>query len=138
MRFGSTLVSLIAVAAFSMSPVGAEAREPEECQMAWGQAVRSYLTQNRTENHWKPILGENDTAFASACQLEVGGKKDDARVEAVMIGAKALAQLDPKGCQRFMASYVNSSKPKDVCDAAAGGDDARLRKLITQSMPARK
>src|SRR5262249_37139860 len=70
-----------------------EAREPEECQLAWGQAVRSYLTQNRTK-------GPEDAVFAPACELEAKGKKDEARVEAAIIGVKALAKLDPKGCAR--------------------------------------
>jgi hypothetical protein len=108
----------------------AEAREPEECQLAWGQAVRSYLTQNRTK-------GPEDAVFAPACQIESSGKKDEARVEAAMIGAKALAKLDPRGCQRFMESYMESSKPKDVCDAALQGDEAALRKIITDSVPAK-
>jgi hypothetical protein len=124
--------ALFSIAALSLGlwTREADAREPEECQLAWGQAVRSYLTQNRTK-------GPEDAVFAPACQLEAQGKKDDARVEAVIIGSKALAKLDPRGCQRFMESYINSSKPKDVCDAALQGDEAVLRKLITDSMPAR-
>jgi hypothetical protein len=122
-------VALVLVAA-TVVEHSAQAREPEECQLAWGQAVRSYLTQNRTK-------GPEDSVFAPACQLEAEGKKDEARVEAAIIGVKALAQLDPKGCQRFMESYMSSNRPKDVCDTARGDDVAALRKLIMSTIPAR-
>lgn len=108
----------------------AEAREPEECQLAWGQAVRSYLTQNRTK-------GPEDAVFAPACEMEAQGKKDEARIEAAVIGAKALARLDAKGCARFMESYMSSTRGKDVCDQAMQEDPAALRKLIVESIPAR-
>lgn len=108
----------------------AEARDPAECQESWGRAVRSYLTQNRKS-------GPEDAVFAPACALEGQGKKDEARVEAVIIGARALAKLDLRGCQHFMENYVASSKPKDVCDAATGGDENRLRTVVKESMPAR-
>jgi hypothetical protein len=108
----------------------AEAREPEECQLAWGQAVRSYLTQNRTK-------GPEDAVFAPACELESKGQKDEARVEAAIIAARALAKLDPRGCSRFMESYMSSNRPKDVCDTAAGDDTSALKKMIMDSIPAR-
>jgi hypothetical protein len=120
----------LSVLAAGLIPMRAEAREPEECQLAWGQAVRSYLTQNRTK-------GPEDSTFAPACELESQGKKDDARIEAAIIGVKALAKLDPKGCARFMESYMSSSRPKDVCDTALGDDTVGLRKLIVDSIPPR-
>jgi hypothetical protein len=129
-RVGRAVLATLVAGLGLWISASAEAREPEECQLAWGQAVRSYLTQNRTK-------GPEDAVFAPACQIEAQGKKDEARVEAVVIGARALAKLDPRGCQRFMESYINSSKPKDVCDAALQGDEAMLRKLINDSMPAR-
>lgn len=108
----------------------AEAREPEECQLAWGQAVRSYLTQNRTK-------GPEDAVFAPACELESKGQKDEARIEAAIIGARALARLDPRGCARFMESYMSSNRGKDVCDSAGSEDTSALRKLIIDSIPPR-
>jgi hypothetical protein len=120
----------------------ADAREKEECQTAWGGAAHSYLTQNRNrgpngESNSADVNALWEQLFAPACTLESQGKKDDARVEAVMLGAKALAKLDMRGCQRFMEVYVSSSRPKDVCDAALAGDEANLRKVVTDSMPAR-
>ena len=61
-------------------------------------------------------------------------QRPEARIEAAIIGVKALAALDTKGCQRFMESYMSSSRPKDVCDAANGTDEGRLRKLITDQL----
>ncbi|MCK6552161.1 hypothetical protein L6R52_40395 [Myxococcota bacterium] len=120
----------LVIAGGSLWAGSADARDPEECQLKWGQAVRSYLTQNRTK-------GPEDKVFAAACTLEGEGKKDEARVEAVLIGARELSKLDARGCVRFMESYVGSSRPKDVCDLAAGGDEGALRKAITDSMPPR-
>ena len=33
--------------------------------------------------------------------------------------------------------YIASSRPKDVCDLANAGDEAALRKAVTESMPPR-
>lgn len=118
------------VLVFALPALPATARTAEDCQLAWGQAVRSYLTQNRTK-------GPEDEAFAPACKLEAEGKKDEARVEAVAIGASALAKLDGRGCQRFMETYIESTRPKDVCDNASG-DREKLKALIRETMPARK
>src|SRR5579862_6922799 len=93
----SLALSLMLAGLCEMIPAKATAREKGDCILAWGQAVRSYLTQNRTK-------GPEDETFGPACDLESKGKKDEARVEAVVIGAKALAKLDMKGCQRFMES----------------------------------
>lgn len=134
MRPVVTMFSFVPAALLSCAllvPSARAARDPEECQERWGRALRSYLTQNRTK-------GPEDKVFAGACALEGQGKKDEARVEAVLVGARELNRLDPRGCQRFMESYVGSSRPKDVCDTAAGGDEGALRKLIQESMPPRK
>ena len=117
--------------AFALSVVGggiAQARGVEDCQLAWGQAVRSYLTQNRTK-------GPEDQSFRPACEIEASGDKPKARIEAVLIGARALARLDPKGCKRFMEVYVQSKEPEKVCTEAGGDDSEGLRRLITDSMP---
>jgi hypothetical protein len=125
-----TLLVVSALMVTTLVEQRAQAREPEECQLAWGQAVRSYLTQNRTK-------GPEDAVFAPACAIEASGKKDEARIEAAIIGAQALAKLDPKGCQRFMESYMSSNRPKDVCDTANGQDAGALRKIIMDSIPPR-
>jgi hypothetical protein len=132
MQMKSKLGVYVAVVALGLSvmPRGADARDPEECQLAWGQAVRSYLTQNRTK-------GPEDVVFAPACEIEARGEKDEARIAAAVIGARALASLDPRGCQRFMESYMSSARPKDVCDAALEPDEGRLKKLIVDSIPPR-
>lgn len=106
-----------------------QARSVEDCQLKWGQAVRSYLTQNRTK-------GPEDVAFKPACDIEAGGDKPKARVEAAIIGAMALAKLDMKGCKKFMEVYMQSSEPQKVCEQAAGaGDKEALRTLVAGSLP---
>ena len=120
-----TLVCLTGV--FAM-PQLAEARELEECQQWWGQAVRSYLTRNRTK-------GPEDDVFKSACEFEAKGEKGEARVEAITIGVRELAALDMKGCKRFMKLYVGATLHDQVCDAAAGEDFAAVRKLVANSIP---
>jgi hypothetical protein len=126
----------------------AEARPAgDSCQDAWSRAVRSFLTQNRkagpdgaqpkTLDDEELIAQAWSGAFDASCKMEEGGKKQEARVEAALIGAQILVKLDPKGCVRFMDAYMQSSKAKDICDVAgsAGADD--LRKRISGSIPAR-
>jgi hypothetical protein len=112
----------------TMMPGSAQARDAEDCQLWWGQAVRSYLTQNRTK-------GPEDEAFKSACDLEKQGDKAGARVEAITVGCKALAGLDMKGCTNFMGKYVGATLPGKICEAAKGDDVAALRKLVEGSLP---
>ena len=84
------LIALAASAVVGTVGAGAaEARGVEDCQLAWGQAVRSYLTQNRTK-------GPEDVVFRPACTIESQGDKAKARVEAVVIGVQALVKLDAK------------------------------------------
>ena len=123
----STFSLLCLTVVFSM-PNLAEAREVEECQQWWGQAVRSYLTRNRTK-------GPEDDVFKSACELEAKGDKVEARVEAITIGVRELAALDMKGCKRFMKLYVGATLHDQVCDAAAGEDFNAVRKLVANSIP---
>jgi len=108
----------------------ASARGVEDCSLAWGQAVRSYLTQNRTK-------GPEDAAFRAACQIETGGDKAKARVEAVLIGVQTLVKLDPKGCARFLESYVGSRDGTSICTKAssAPNDADGLRKMIETTIP---
>jgi hypothetical protein len=121
-------VTLLCVASVFAVPQIAEAREVEECQQWWGQAVRSYLTRNRTK-------GPEDDVFKSACQFEAKGDKLQARIEAITIGVRELAALDMKGCKRFMKLYVGATLHDQVCDAAAGEDFAAVRKLVASSVP---
>lgn len=109
-------------------PLDAQAREVEECQQWWGQAVRSYLTRNRTK-------GPEDDVFKAACELEAKGDKPEARIEAITIGVRELAALDIKGCKRFMKLYVGSTMPDQVCEAAGNDDYNSLRKLVATSLP---
>lgn len=128
-----TLIGAAAMAtALALGATGASARGVEDCSLAWGQAVRSYLTQNRTK-------GPEDAAFRAACEIETGGDKAKARVEAVLIGVTTLVKLDPKGCARFLESYVGSREGQPTCTKAAQSpnDTDGLRKMIQDSIPAK-
>lgn len=127
----AAMTGAVALSALFAGP--AEARGVEDCQLAWGQAVRSYLTQNRTK-------GPEDVVFKAACTIEAQGDKAKARVEAVVIGVQALVKLDPKGCQRFLTSYVEAREPEAICTKAQQSpDDADgLRQMIERSIPAKK
>ena len=124
------LIATATVAVFGAGLWGgnAMARDIEDCQLMWGQAVRSYLTQNRTK-------GPEDEAFKPACELEAKGDKPAARVEAVTIGVKALAALDMRGCARFMETYIGATLPAKICEAAKGDDAEGLKKLVEGSLP---
>ena len=124
------LVGSLLVAAME-SP--AEARDISDCMLAWHRAVSSYLTQNRTGFP----EAEKMTVFEPACQLEQQGDKAKARVEAIMLGAIALAELDSRGCRKFMESYAGSNESDKVCTQASKGASDRLRKLIKDSIPSR-
>lgn len=136
MKKGSSILAAVGMAISCAGPVflavSAEARAPEDCALAWGQAVRSYLTQNRTK-------GPEDEVFKPACEIEARGDKAGARIEAVLIGTKALAKLDPRGCARFLEVYVEASGPNEICQAAVQGqDDEALRKKIASAVPPKK
>ena len=123
-----TLAVILLMTSALISPTDAQAREVEECQQWWGQAVRSYLTRNRTK-------GPEDDVFKTACELEAKGDKAEARIEAITIGVRELATLDIKGCKRFMKLYVGSTIPDPVCEAAGSDDYNGLRKLVATSIP---
>jgi len=129
MGFAITTLTLVCVTCVFTVPQIVEAREVEECQQWWGQAVRSYLTRNRTK-------GPEDDVFKSACAFEARGEKVEARVEAITIGVRELAALDMKGCKRFMKLYVGATLHDQVCESAAGEDFAAVRKLVANSIPA--
>ena len=126
---GAVAVGLL-LAGFVVGPASAWARDLEDCQMWWGQAVRSYLTQNRTQ-------GPEDEVFKPACEIEAKGDKDGARIEAIMIGVRALAKLDQKGCGRFMGLYIGAGSPEEICMAATGEDMEKLREIVLNNLPPR-
>jgi hypothetical protein len=128
------LIALAASAVVGTVGAGAaEARGVEDCQLAWGQAVRSYLTQNRTK-------GPEDVVFRPACTIESQGDKAKARVEAVVIGVQALVKLDAKGCARFLESYVEAREPQAICNKAQQTPDDvdGLRRLVETSIPSKR
>lgn len=131
-----TKIALVALSAAAVlgafSAPAFAARGVEDCQLAWGQAVRSYLTVNRTK-------GPEDTVFRPACTIESQGDKAKARVEAVVIGVQTLVKLDPKGCARFLQSYVEAREPQAICSKAQNNpeDVDGLRQMISQSIPAK-
>lgn len=124
--WGTTIALVLSVGALAVAP--AEARELEDCQLFWGQAVRGYLTQNRTK-------GPEDDTFKPACELEAKGDKPGARIEAIMIGLKALAGLDQTGCKRFMEFYVGATLPGKLCESVGKVDEDSLRKMVSESLP---
>ncbi|MCC7382851.1 MAG: hypothetical protein IT384_13525 [Deltaproteobacteria bacterium] len=127
----ATLAVAFGAGAFALGawPRAAEARGVEDCMLWWAQAVRSYLTQNRTQ-------GPEDEIFRPACEIEGKGDKAKARIEAVLLGARSLSKLDPRGCERFLEVYVQSKEPQKICAEAAGeAGDAALRKLIASTIP---
>ena len=98
--------------------------------LKWHRAVASYLTQNRTSYGQDENMGQ----FESACQIEQRGDKKAARIDAIMVGVRALMKLDPRGCQRFMEFYVGSTDPEAACNAASEPNE-KLRKVIEGSIP---
>lgn len=117
----------LAVAAVLFSSTGARARTAEDCQLAWGQAARSYTAGKQ---------GPQDGDFKSACEMDQKGEKENARVEAVMVASASLARINAETCERFLKNYVGVGEPGGVCAAATAGDDAAFRKAVTESLPA--
>ena len=124
-----TLVAALVFTGLTGTADRAEARDTEDCMQAWGRAVRGYLTQKRTS-------GPEDEAFKPACALEAKGDKAAARLEAVLIGMKALAALDMKGCGRFMGLYIGATLPEKLCEATKTEQDQGLREMVKDSLPA--
>lgn len=99
--------------------VGAEARTPEACQQAWSQAVRSYLTQNRTRAPGGQQLDDPEEvdqawlrSFKSACQKS--GPRAS-RAAAATRGLEVLQKLDRRGCARFAEFYLGLKAPEQWC-----------------------
>jgi hypothetical protein len=127
MRPSLAAACFLAVSALCATPSVGHARSPEDCQLAWGQASRSYLTGKQG--------GPQDTDFKAACDMDAKGEKDNARVEAVVVASGALAKVSTDVCERFLKSYVGVGEPSGVCAAAGGGDDAAFRKAVTDALP---
>jgi len=146
MRCGLLLAAIVVAAGVS-APTPAPARSETDCMSAWSRAVRSYLTQNRRAAPDGTIPGDLDAeelavqawlrAFQPACRLELEGRAPEARVEAAAIGVRILARLDPRGCQTFLASYMQSSRPTDICAAAQAGAQVDVRGQIARTIPPR-
>jgi hypothetical protein len=130
-----------------VAPAPAHARSETDCMSAWSRAVRSYLTQNRRAAPDGTVPQDLDgeelavqawlRAFEPACQLETGGRKAEARVEAAAIGVSILARLDPRGCETFLTAYMQSSRPSDICTAARADANVDIRDQIARTIPAR-
>ncbi|MBI5495304.1 MAG: hypothetical protein HY904_09755 [Deltaproteobacteria bacterium] len=102
------------------------ARTIEDCQLAWGQAARSYMTGKQG--------GPQDGDFKVACELESKGDKDNARVEAVMVATAGLAKVSAEVCERFLVNYVGIKEAAPVC-AAASEDPTAFKKVVTDALP---
>lgn len=126
----SGLYAALACSFLFLASPSAEARDLEDCMLKWHRAVASYLTQNRTSFGQDENMGQ----FQGACEKEQGGDKKGARLEAILVGVKNLARLDPRGCARFMEFYVGSTDPEAACNAAKEPDD-KLRRIIQDSAP---
>ncbi|GEM_PF-1660828 len=140
--------SILGLGFLALTMATAEARTADACQTAWAKAVRSYLTQNRkagpdgtqpkTVDDEELIAQAWEKAFEGACKLEQDGLKPEARVEAATLGVQILAKLDTRGCGRFLQFYMESTKPKDVCDmVSTGAGTAEIRQAIEASIPAK-
>ena len=127
-------------------PAPAQARSETECMTAWARAVRSYLTQNRKANPDGTLPEDLDgeeaaaqawmRAFSPACTIEQSGETEQARVEAALIGTRILARLDPRGCTTFLGSFMESTRPSDICSAATQ-DGIDIRTQIARTIPPR-
>lgn len=145
MRRIALVIAVVALAASFTSP--AEARDENACQLAWSQAVRSYLTTNRTAAPDGTVPSDLDAqelaaqawlkTFASACRMEAEGDKAGARVEAATLGVQVLAKLDVRGCARFLQYYMDASNGRDVCSVGKSADTAELRKQVAAAIPQR-
>ncbi len=139
--------TFLLLALVSIASIATARPKGDSCQDAWARAVRSFLTQNRKagpDGNQPKTLDDEELiaqawtgAFDPACKLEGSGNKQAARVEAAMIGARILAKLDPKGCVRFMDSYMQSKKAQDICGLVRTASSEDLRKQIEGSIPSR-
>ena len=142
---GRLLAVLAAVCSLFLFARPADAREMADCQLAWSQAVRSYLTTNRKAAPDGTVPADLDArelsdqawlgAFKPACEIEAQGDKPAARIEAAMIAVQILSKLDGRGCERFMQYYMDSTRGKDVCSAGTSADTASLREQVATAIP---
>lgn len=151
MRFCSgpltcALAASVSLGAFASAE--AEARSISACKEAWSKAVRSYLTDNRRAAPDGTIPDDLDEieaasqawedAFQPACDIEQAGDKPAARVEAAALGVRILARLDRRGCARFLEFFMESTRPSEICQAAAAeASMIDLRRDVEASIPIR-
>jgi hypothetical protein len=108
------------------SPVPAQARTVEECQLKWGQAARSYVAVVASPP------SPDDAAFKPACELEAKGDKDGARLEALTAAAAALFKQDKDACERFIKFFAGVAESENVCLAAS--DTEALKKTLAAAL----
>ena len=125
-----------------------EARDVDDCKRTWARAVRSYVARDKGKAGPNGVLPQtlDDeervaqdwlTVFSEACALEEEGNKAGSRLEAALAGARALIQVDPPACSKFMRYYMGSSKPQDVCDMLKGQGSQNARRTLESSIPRR-
>ena len=126
----NTLIRTAIVGALCALSSLAWARTVEDCQLAWGQAARSYGAA-------KGGVPE-DGAFKAACELEAKGDKDAARVEAVTVATMALSKQSAEACERFLKNYIGAKDPGTLCATASGEDQEAIRKAVAAGLPEKK
>ncbi len=142
--------ALLAAFGLCSVPTVSEARSTDDCKLQWSRAVRSYLPREKGKmgpdgNNPADLDGEELAAqawlehFAPACQLESDGEKQQARFEAARLGAEVLVNLHAPSCKKFMTAFMQSDRPKDVCDTISQkGDPESVRQMIADSIPKRE
>ena len=127
----------------------AQARGVDDCKRSWARAVRSYVARAKGKVGPDGIPPQNLddeerihqawlSVFSEACALEAAGDKAASRLEAALSGARALTQVDPPACTKFMRYYMGSSRPQDVCDMVKGGAGTEgTRRTLRSSIPPR-
>lgn len=127
----------------------AEARDVDDCKRTWARAVRSYVARSRAKvgpdgaapqsiDDEERIAQAWLQVFSEACGLEADGQKAASRLEAALSGARALIQVNPPACAKFMQHYMGSNRPQDVCDMVKSGTGSEgVRRALESSIPPR-
>ena len=144
---------LVLVLVFGVTEFGAAgwaaARGVNDCKRSWARAVRSYVArakgkigpdgaapqnlddEERVHQAWLAV-------FSEACALEAKGDRSASRLEAALSGARALNQVDPPACAKFMRYYMGSKRSQDVCDMVKRGAGTEgARRALKSSIPPR-
>lgn len=144
------LLSVLAFGLMELVAVGVvEARGVSDCQRSWARAVRSYVARAKAKIGPDGAAPQNLddeervhqawlSVFSKACALEADGDPVASRLEAALSGARALTQVDPPACTRFMRYYMGSNRSQDVCDMVkAGAGTEGTRRTLESSIPPR-